>query len=192
MLSLLRSCLLRSARRWIFIGVISRAVSVESLPWRGFAATCCACSSVSFGWEIVRDLPMVNIVSQTMNQHKSLSWIIHENAPWSSAAKSMLPGNAKCSMTSLADTKHIFRERKIYLWSLEFRSWLRPRAVSRLRARFARDEIEKSLPSRRFARNQISLLRGFRIARNSAAHWCVSKFIPARVEGGCWLFLVLW
>ena len=24
----------------------------------------------------------------------------------------MLPGNAKCSMTSLADTKHIFRERK--------------------------------------------------------------------------------
>ena len=23
----------------------------------------------------------------------------------------MLPGNAKCSMTSLADTKHIFRER---------------------------------------------------------------------------------
>ena len=28
----------------------------------------------------------------------------------------MLPGNAKCSMTSLADTKHIFRERKIYLF----------------------------------------------------------------------------
>ena len=43
----------------------------------------------------------------------------------------MSPGNAKCSMTSLADTKHIFRER------LKFRSWLRPRAVSRLRARFA-------------------------------------------------------
>ena len=35
----------------------------------------------------------------------------HQNAPWSSAEKSMLPGNAKCSMTSLADTKHIFRER---------------------------------------------------------------------------------
>ena len=31
--------------------------------------------------------------------------------------------------------------------SLEFRSWLRPRAVSRLRARFARDEIVKSLRS---------------------------------------------
>ena len=28
----------------------------------------------------------------------------------------MLPGNAKSSMTSLADTKHIFRERKIYLF----------------------------------------------------------------------------
>ena len=28
----------------------------------------------------------------------------------------MLPGNAKCSMTSLADTKHIFREIKIYLF----------------------------------------------------------------------------
>ena len=27
----------------------------------------------------------------------------------------MLRGNAKCSMTSLADTKLIFRERKIYL-----------------------------------------------------------------------------
>ena len=35
---------------------------------------------------------------------------------WSSAAKSMLPGNAKCDMTSLADTKHIFRERKINLF----------------------------------------------------------------------------
>ena len=27
----------------------------------------------------------------------------------------MLPGNAKCTMTLLADTKHIFREREIYL-----------------------------------------------------------------------------
>ena len=41
---------------------------------------------------------------------------------WSSAAKSMLPGNAKCSMTyryktSLADTKHMYRERKIYLFT---------------------------------------------------------------------------
>ena len=59
----------------------------------------------------------------------------------------MLHGNAKCSMTSLAGTKHIFKERKIYLWDLKFRSWLRPRTVSRLLVRFARDEIIKSLLS---------------------------------------------
>ena len=33
-----------------------------------------------FGWEIVRDSPMVNIVSQTMSKHNSLSLIIHECA----------------------------------------------------------------------------------------------------------------
>ena len=65
-----------------------------------YGATCCTC--VSFAWGIVRDSPTVNFDSQTMT--------------WSSVAKSMLPGNAKCSMTSLADTKHIFRERKIYLF----------------------------------------------------------------------------
>ena len=78
---------------------------MENLPGRGFGVTCCAC--VSFAWEIVRDSPMVNFVSQTMNKHIKMRL-------WSSAAKSMLPGNAKCSMTSLADTKHIFRERFIY------------------------------------------------------------------------------
>ena len=72
-------------------------------------------------------------------------WIIHENAPWSSAAKSMLPGNAKCSMTSLADTKNIYSWKD--WWCIQFCSWLRPRAVSRLRAL---DEIIKSLS---FARN---------------------------------------
>ena len=87
---------------------------MENLPRRGFAGTCCACSSVSFGWEIVRDLQMVNIVSQTMSKHNSLSLIIHENAPWSSRQQSMLLGNAKCSMTSLADTEHIFMKRLIY------------------------------------------------------------------------------
>ena len=76
---------------------------MENLPGRGFGATCCAC--VSFAWEIVRDSPTVNFGSQTMT--------------WSSMAKSRLPGNAKCSMTSLADTKHIFRERKIYLFIYE-------------------------------------------------------------------------
>ena len=75
---------------------------MENLPGRGFGATCCTC--VSFAWEIVRDSPMVNFVSQTMNKHIKMRL-------WSSAAKSMLPGNAKCSMTSLADTKHIVIER---------------------------------------------------------------------------------
>ena len=79
----------------------SRGVSAENVPGRGFGATFRAC--VSFAWEIVRDTPMVNFVSKTMNKH---------NAPWSSVAKSMLPGNAKCSMTSLADTKHVFSQRK--------------------------------------------------------------------------------
>ena len=119
----------------------SRGGLVENIPRRGFAATCCSC--VSFAWEIVRDSLMVNIVSQTMNKQNSLSWIIHENAPGSSAAKSMLPGNAKFSMTkryvtSLADTKYTF----IALWGIEFCSWLIPRAISRLR-----DEIIKSLRS---------------------------------------------
>ena len=59
----------------------------------------------SFAWEIVRDSPTVNFDSQTMT--------------WSPAAKSMLPGNAKCSMASLADTKHIFRERKIHKFIYE-------------------------------------------------------------------------
>ena len=48
------------------------------------------------------------------------------------------------------------RERKIYLFiSLEFGSWLRPRAVSRLRARFACDKIIMS----RYARNEKTLGR---------------------------------
>ena len=43
---------------------------MENLPGRGFGATCCAC--VSFAWEIVRDSPMVNFDSQTMNKHIKL------------------------------------------------------------------------------------------------------------------------
>ena len=37
---------------------------------------------------------------------------------------------------------------KIDLWRIKFCTWLRPRAVSRLLVRFARDEIIKSLRSR--------------------------------------------
>ena len=112
----------------------SREVAVENLPGRGFGASCCACES--FAREIVRDSPMVNFVSQTMNKlikmrlnHRRRSLCCLETQKW--------------SITSLADTKHIFRD----LWILEFCSWLRPRAVSRLGVRFARDNIIKSLRS---------------------------------------------
>ena len=107
----------------------SRGVSVENLPGRVFGVPCCAC--VSFAWEIVRDSPMVNFDSQTMNKHikmrlghrrRSLCCLETQNAPW-----------RHWRMPSIYSEK----ERFIYLWSLEFRSWLRPRAVSRLRARFA-------------------------------------------------------
>ena len=55
--------LLLRCSRWIWSRRSrSRGVSVENLPGRRFGATCCAC--VSF----VRDLPMVNFVSQTMNR----------------------------------------------------------------------------------------------------------------------------
>ena len=67
----------------------------------------------------------------------------------------MLPQNAKCSMTSLAATKNIYSWKD--WWRIEFCSWLRPRQVSRLRARFARDEIIKSLRSRRRALLWITL-----------------------------------
>ena len=40
---------------------------MENLPGRGLGATFCAC--LSFAWEIVRDSPMVNFHSQTMNKH---------------------------------------------------------------------------------------------------------------------------
>ena len=35
-------------------------------------------------------------------------------------------------------------QREIYLWSLQFRSWLRPHAISKLCSRFACDKIIKS------------------------------------------------
>ena len=44
---------------------------MENLPGRGFGSICSVC--LSFAWEIVRDSPLVNIVSQTMNKHNSLS-----------------------------------------------------------------------------------------------------------------------
>lgn len=74
-----------------------------------------------------------------MNKHIRPSWMQHEIAPWSSAAKSMVrPGNTKCSMTqryitSLADTKR-YIQRKKERWGIQFCSWLRPREVHVLHA----------------------------------------------------------
>ena len=74
MFSLLSGCVLWSSRRWILINVLQRSFGAN-LPRQGFAATCCAFCSVSFAWEVARESPIVNIVSQMMNKHISLSWI---------------------------------------------------------------------------------------------------------------------
>ena len=55
----------------------------------------------------------------------------------------MLPGNAKCSMTSLADTKRIFREIKIYLFMGPRISQLaKTTRATRLQSRFALNYLE--------------------------------------------------
>ena len=54
------------------------------------------------------------------HRRRSLCCLETQNAPW-----------RHWRIPSIYSEK----ERFIYLWSLEFRSWLRPRAVSRLRAR---------------------------------------------------------
>ena len=93
-----------------FNPAFSRGVSMENLPRRRFAGTCCACCSWFTNCKhcFIDDEWIHNSIFREL-------YIMHENAPWSSATKSMLPGNAKCSMTSLADTKHIFMKRLIYL-----------------------------------------------------------------------------
>ena len=82
--------LLLRCSRWVWSRRShSRGVSVEILPGRGFGATCCAC--VSFAREIVRNSPMVNFDSQTMNKHiklchghqrRSLCCLETQNALW--------------------------------------------------------------------------------------------------------------
>ena len=57
---------------------------MENLPGRGFGGTCCAC--VSFAWEIVRDSPMVDFVSQTMN-----CWFSHDVTKIRTKKLSILP-----------------------------------------------------------------------------------------------------
>ena len=92
-------------------------ISVENLPPRGFGATCCAC--VSFALEIVRDLPMVNTVSQTMNKHNKPFMNNTWNAPWSSAAKSLLPGNGKM-LHDVSGGHQAYIRREIYARGIEF------------------------------------------------------------------------
>ena len=76
---------------------------MENLLGRGFGITRCAC--VSFAWKIVRDSPMVNFDSQTMNKHIKMRLSL--------SAKSMLPGNAKCSMTSFRE--YIQRKKDLFM-----------------------------------------------------------------------------
>ena len=103
----------------------TRGVLVENLLGQGFGATCCAC--VSFAWEIVHDSLMVNFVSLVIGGEIYVAW--------------------KCKMLHdvTGGIPSIYSERD--LWSLEFRSWLRPCAVSRLRACFAHNKIIKLLCS---------------------------------------------
>ena len=80
------------------------------------------------------------IVSQMMNKQNSLSWkcaLVIDGKVYVSWKRKMLH--------DVIGGHQAYIQRKIYLWSLEFRSWLRPRAVSRLRSRFPRDKIIKSL-----------------------------------------------
>ena len=78
---------------------------MENLPGRGFEATCCAC--VSFAWEIVRDSPMVNFDSQTMNKHNKMRLGKRRQSLCCLETQ-------KGSMTSLPDNKHTFTKRFIY------------------------------------------------------------------------------
>ena len=69
--------------RWLRFQVGALApedFSVSNLPLRGFTAGCwiqrsCVCFSVPFASEIAWDSPIVNTVSQTINEQVSSSWI---------------------------------------------------------------------------------------------------------------------
>ena len=106
---------------------------MENLPRRGIAGTCCACSYVSFGWEIVRDSPMVNIVSQT--KHNSLFSNYYN-------LQSVYVAWKRKMFHDVIGGHQAYIHKKVDLWRIEFCSSLRPRAVSRLR-----DEIIRSLCS---------------------------------------------
>ena len=91
-------------------------ISVENLPWRGFGATCCAC--VSFAWKIVRDLPMVNIVSQTMNKHKQPFM----NNTWCALVidSKVFVAWKRQMLHDVSGGQQAYIRRKIYVWGIEF------------------------------------------------------------------------
>ena len=61
-------------------------------------------------------------------------------------------------MTSLADTKHIFIEKLIYLWAIEFCFWQRPHPAHVMRVRLAHDEIINSLRENKLALSGVRVI----------------------------------
>ena len=108
--------LLLRCSRWIWSWRSrSRGVSVINLPGRGFGATCCAYVSIAITWKLC--------FTRLGHRRRSLCCLETQNAPW---RHRRIPS--------------IYSERD--LWSLEFRSWLRPRAVSRLHTLLARQDYK--------------------------------------------------
>ena len=83
-----------------------------------------------------------------MNKHISPSWIKHQSAAWLSAAKSMLPGNRKCSMMvmlyDLIDGHQAICSKKERKMGHPICSWLRPLALHVLRKARARRDYKLS------------------------------------------------
>ena len=76
---------------------------------------------------------MVNIVSQTMNKHNSLSWKNTWKCALVMGGKVYVAWKRKI-LHDVIGGHQAYIHRKIYLWGMEFCSCLRPRAVSRPRA----------------------------------------------------------
>ena len=82
--------------------------------------------------------------------------LTHQNAPLVIGGEVYVAWKRKM-LQDVTGRHQAYIQRKIYLWSLEFCSWLRPRAVSRLHSRFARDKIIKSLRSALHAELRLEL-----------------------------------
>ena len=108
--SLLRGCLLRSARRWILIGVLQRSFNGKS-------------SSARICWHLL--CLQFYVISMG-------------NCSWFTNGKHCFPDGqvyVAWKHKMLIDVIGRHQGRYIYLWRIEFCRWLRPCAVSRLRAR---------------------------------------------------------